>query len=609
MSRLRNPFLVTTGLALLMGVTPVLAQGDIAFGGWPTQLQTRNIPAGTVVDPGSQLIYITDTGINLRKEFGGELAGLVPGGTQAQINAAKAQSIRQNPKYGVGQADSLFLADGALDSTKIFTNFVSITNTHPTQAVTVHFRYFNDECIDVLDFLVLLTCNDTLIFDPFNFIVPGTNFNTRSRFFGPATLLPVLPQGQFGSGRFVIFAVASGTSTDADDDAEFRFRKEDDGIIDEDHHCENLRTNEFFGTVPSLSGNNLHIFNASAVAFNFLIGHFTAAIPKGFIPGEDDRDQFLAYGVNAWTRPAVDLTEDDADGNTSRGWGDGDGPPLAGANNFRILTGTEAVQNSSQTGTIATNFLYLRSDVHGGDNRTVLAPDWGVNSRSFYGALGWTSIHGFRDIATHPEDPENQLVHLFSAVDDYNGSRHAGDAPVLGFRDRSYNLNGARTVYVLQIYDNNEVLFEPPPGEFVDISPPPPQPEPVTLKITVDCLRVWIAVVDTASAGAIAGAAAFSVDDLQVSDMFNLAPSVQTHLTKPLNPLSDASQGWVRFVRDNTNSGTRAHQLPVVQDNAVFASYVTIGLTVLKFEGFGAAWWLAASAADPLVSELGIVNP
>jgi hypothetical protein len=55
------------------------------------------------------------------------------------------------------------------------TNFISLSNTHPTKAVTIHFRYFNDECEDVLDFLVILTCNDTLLFNPFDFQIPAAS--------------------------------------------------------------------------------------------------------------------------------------------------------------------------------------------------------------------------------------------------------------------------------------------------------------------------------------------------------------------------------------------------------------------------------------------------
>ena len=73
----------------------------------------------------------------------------------------------------------------------------------------------------------MLTCNDTLIFDPFNFIVPETSSNTRNRIFGSAEgILTPISSRQYASGRFLIFATASGTSEDADDIAEIRFPQE-----------------------------------------------------------------------------------------------------------------------------------------------------------------------------------------------------------------------------------------------------------------------------------------------------------------------------------------------------------------------------------------------
>ena len=41
--------------------------------------------------------------------------------------------------------------------------------------MTIHFCYFNDECEDVLDFLVILTCNDTLMLNPFDFQIPASS--------------------------------------------------------------------------------------------------------------------------------------------------------------------------------------------------------------------------------------------------------------------------------------------------------------------------------------------------------------------------------------------------------------------------------------------------
>ena len=243
-------------------------------------------------------MYIVDTGVNLREEE----------------RAASGDSELLNEKYGDPLAitnPELFDGDELLPGA-ITTSFLTITNTHPTAAVTIHFRYFNDECEDLLDFLVLLTCNDTLIFNPLDFIVPETSFNTKSRILGPAAgILTPISSRQYGSGRFLIFATASGTSTNSDDDAEILFGREfkDSHFGAEDAalgDCANLKTLTYFGSSFGINGNNLHVFNASAVAFNYLIGAQTQAT----LVSDPDERIFQAWGLNAWTRPAVDGYQD-----------------------------------------------------------------------------------------------------------------------------------------------------------------------------------------------------------------------------------------------------------------------------------------------------------
>jgi hypothetical protein len=83
MSSFRKSLIAMVGLlVLLMTTAPVPAQPFAYDGGkagpWNKSelyggrggmsIQSRNIPAGTVVDPGSQVLYIVDTGVNLREE-------------------------------------------------------------------------------------------------------------------------------------------------------------------------------------------------------------------------------------------------------------------------------------------------------------------------------------------------------------------------------------------------------------------------------------------------------------------------------------------------------------------------------------------------------------
>jgi hypothetical protein len=415
MSSFRKPI-------LLMGLVLLLAAG-ISFG-QPSELYNNysvSMPAGTVVDPGTSLLYIIDTGVNLREAVGADLSLYTSplSVTNQGPTDSGGNYYAPNP-FGVGGAQSIYNADSTLNPELINRNFITITNTHPTQAVTVHFRYFNDECLDVLDFLVLLTCNDTLIFNPFDFNIPGTSFNTQTRIFGPAVgLFTPIPARDFASGRFLIFATAAGTSYEPNnsgvhnDIAEFRFPYEFRGIsLNDTHHCDNLNE-DWFGKASGLVPTNLHVFNASAVAFNYLIGSLSTAIPVG--------NAFQAYAVNAWVRPAVEFN--DVHDISLRGAIKGTGTPMLDGNDFRILTGTELVRASNGQSTIAPNNLYLRNDVHGGDtSHSIAGGMWSddvwengpIDYTSYYGALGITSLFGAA--------PEDQLVHFLSIVDDFNGS-------------------------------------------------------------------------------------------------------------------------------------------------------------------------------------------
>ena len=87
------------------------------------------------------MLYIVDTGVNLREE-GREASG------DSELDEAKwgdPLEVVRPDLYEPGIGGST-LAPGAISQT-----FLAITNTHPTQAITVHFRYFNDECVDLLD--------------------------------------------------------------------------------------------------------------------------------------------------------------------------------------------------------------------------------------------------------------------------------------------------------------------------------------------------------------------------------------------------------------------------------------------------------------------------
>ena len=739
------PLLTTTGMMA----------ADVNFGAWIPSASSRNIPAGTVVDPGSQLLYIVDTGINI--------SAAVENG---QFTEADVAAKNVNGLLGITGAGG-----------EVQTNFISITNTHPTKAVTIHFRYFNDECEDVLDFLVILTCNDTLLFNPFDFEIPaaslgGSPINTKSRIFGPdlSDAFPAIKGDKFACGRFLIFATAAATvrlDTTAEmaanvaffdgsngpgynaetmtvtfgggapagvvpgnvmttpptihlynalgspgnilfpfelgvaldqecniDASGVTFRAPKDGIHDPTANPALIHPWRNVGSQGGLSHNNLHVFNAAGANFNYLIGHKATAVPKGFIQGvQSDQDRFLALGVNAWTRPAVHGLTGSFSQQT--GYRNGDGAPLDSLNipDYVLLMGTEILMRRSDTtgfltsASSAPNPYYLRQEAHGGDTvravtseggtnvngprvTTAGAPldiggplqaTWGadasfdtddaghngpgqlgtggpfpglpvtvdngvgVGGSSWYGALAWISLH--------TTDPDNQIMHLLSFVDDYDGSKNTAVAATVSgvsIFDRSYNLTGAQTRYIVQIYDNMENKLDITTTTPINISPPPIIAPTANLRIIVDCLKVWInGVIDPLT----------KRYGLRISDLYDITDAVRTGtgdfkgLAYPVNPLEDASQGWIRLVRDNNHTRSRTFSFTppgggltvtrtvtvtggtiapidhVIMDNLRHPTFVTIGEINTRFEGFGAAWWAAASAQDPATSNAPAINP
>ncbi len=250
-------------------------------------------------------------------------------------------------------------------------------------------------------------------------------------------------------------------------------------------------------------------------------------------------------------------------------------------------------------------------------------------SDSWYGALGTSAFHN--------TDPTDQLIHFLSVADDYNGSNNTPlSASIL--RDVSANISPAVTTYVLQIYDNDENLltFDVPPG--VPVSPPQIQATSI-LKITCICLRVFRNYRNqNTQRDEFNGST--SVDDLELEDLRAFGNVFGTvgdfrGLMKTLDPWrtagsKDISGGWIRFVRDNTvrvyvprdtgtsvegafssGYGTSSFNIPGYQDNDLFygQSFMTIGLYVMKFEGFGTSWYLYSVASDPRVSETGDETP
>ncbi len=429
------------------------------------------------------------------------------------------------------------------------------------------------------------------------------------------------------------------------------------------------------GSEAGLTANNLHVFNASAVSFNYLIGHQTTAQTSSDAGGSD---QTAAWGIDTWRRPAI----------ADIGYGDGLPAPI-----YRVLMGSEPVRASDTTTWLLSNavsgadggaavitsasphvaldvpnFFYLRNEVHGGTvsrwaaaeaanniglphsaygsgasntddsnpgsgagiNHT-LAFDQdasvGVGGIANYGALGWTAIHGPSPATPVENGFKDQRVEFLSIADDYNGSKTASSVTIGAgvVYDRSYNIVGAQTGYTVQVYDNNEDQLSLTPDTPINISPPPSVPTTANLRIIVECLQVWINGTKTEE---------FRRDGLSIYNLHEITALVTTGngdfdgLGFAVNPLTDASQGWIRFARDNVSNkvsatlgtqtvtvtgGTIAPVNPVIMDNLGAPSFTTIGQTVLKYvtetTTFGASWWLNTVPVYPAVNNAALHNP
>ncbi len=370
------------------------------------------------------------------------------------------------------------------------------------------------------------------------------------------------------------------------------------------------------GTEQSLVSNNLHVFNAFQISFNYLIGFQTLAVPKGQV--------FQAGGINAWARPAVVRIDDPNQDSYGEQYtvpdqvaygGDGDGDNFVPTG--KILLGGERGHQSyvkdPNTLAIPPNYYYLRNEVHGGDIR-------GVNSGSSNGGVSLFGAQGTGPLfAVAPTDI---IMNFVSVYDDYNGSNNTG---VTGFPDWSANIGPAVTTYILQMYDNNEDKLTIETNLPIPVSPPIPG-KSVDLKMVCTCLRTFLTTTIAPQT---------NVDDLTIQDLADkITPDVLNgngEFDGLLVPTSDdLSGGWIRFVRDNTHvvsdfadsdlvaavgftvtgdvhgPGTSTFDVAKEADIAITPnigpSFMTISNSFTKDAGFGVLWWNYAVAADPLDS-------
>ena len=567
----------------------------------------REAMGALVNEPGSQLVYLLDTGINAEELYG----------TDANYTS---NSVRQ---YG--------------HETPVNQNFISITNTNPEQAVTVHFRYFNSDCVDFFDFLVVLTCNDTMMIDPFNFTVPGTDsVNVKDRFFGypnkaegTGQSFDAIPASTFADGRFLLFVTASadvktGFSSEWNKDQldpdydnldlipyEFiNYREEklnthcgawEDGSGDAAD--ESLYGNyDVYGGTNGFSDDNLHILNASAVSFNYLTGFQTVAKVT-------ELGAQASYMTTAWARPAVF-----AEG--AGGAADMPAPIHA------LLTGgeriwTEAGANGELVTSVAGDQYILRHEAHAGDQwdrgEDSLGFNWIISEG---GALGWEIF------PSSAMPAEKQVVNFISFMDNYNGeSNLAQGATPSEWDDVSYNIQPVVTIYTVEPFNNSEDPWIPSdPDDQPIVSPVTPE-MPLVTAIAVKCINTYEIDPESNLNDAVLGYkfgeftlqdlydmnAVIGTDSLTLEGFLNVLAGSQNELANEVGP------GWMKLSRwFTTRKWTTVDLYPEYVysywqgwDDSGSAPYELTGPTIFTegqanyvFENFGAGKWLSTVISE-----------
>jgi len=197
---------------------------------------------GTFLTGGSQIIYLIDSGVDLTSR----------GFSQEQLAGKTVYELT-----GISKS--------------VRSQKVVLRNTNLERAVTLKCYFLNDKGREFLSFLIVLKCGQTLIFDPFDFEIPGTGGLRTSQFvFG--TLEDIHQGGAerwtaagFGSGRFLFSAGAVGAPLSGGDTAYFLYPNEI-APIGECGVTPALPT----GAAPGISSQNLHICNALPMAFDYL---------------------------------------------------------------------------------------------------------------------------------------------------------------------------------------------------------------------------------------------------------------------------------------------------------------------------------------------------
>ena len=354
-------------------------------------------------------------------------------------------------------------------------NYISISNTS-SKAVTVLTQYYNDEMKPVLFYLRVITGGGTVLVDPFDHMIPGTDppVNVSDEI----DTLPAMTNDDDGpginSGHFVIAVTAVGANIAVDENAD----KDDKDVTaatvaataaanaattvnvlfpsflaadlhgtdnidncgmlqnqiaadsDEDTQAMLRKQNNNLALTKTVDADDncdsdddhtsknvgdLSVDNAEPIAFNYLSGHYTSAL-EGTASGGSD--QTASWGGIPVTRPAVDMAPAPAHVVP-------DPPTDNEATGYNESQARDAVMQTP-IGTAYMTLNGMNTDATSGGGRLADKNAGGMAGQTWYTVEGYTNEGGNR------MGEDGKIIDRTPAHDDTTGAITAGKRVVNG---------------------------------------------------------------------------------------------------------------------------------------------------------------------------------
>ena len=433
------------------------------------------------------------------------------------------------------------------------TNYISVVNAHDGNAVTLLIQYYNNDMELALYYLRVVPSGSSVLVDPFDHMIPGTELNTGTEIMG---------SGKMGNGHFVIAVTAVAAQVMVGDPGEANTADTANALfpesLAEDMHgmsnidaCGDLKTSLGTSTEDGDSAdNNLMLINpdpdgeieacsdedmtsanvadwgvgdAQVISFNHLTGHFTEALVGTDAGGSD---QTASWGGTPVVRPVVNNTDNEmmimVDYQVL------DGQPEANLAEKDAAGITETIENTAPTGE---NGWSTGTDNMGDDEITGgTRMNRGINM----GAMVLPSLSGVSEMS-------DQIMLFLSVADD-------------GMAPGEYMLIPAMTAIDVTLMDAMgnplEMMSAAADPGIVGGGTEDPDAETPSTTIIVNGINVEVDAGDCIGSGDSIGG------PWRLSDLTNLVPEATTGHGDftglddgGMMDMMNASPGWIKFAR------------------------------------------------------------